>query len=230
VDGFAGIGGLHLLSLARAGTRVTVAANDARALDAAASAYRRAGLEDRLTLFQGDGLPDQRFDLVLDFNGLPNVRDWQSHLAMLCRHGRELALFVTHPASYGALASRLLARLGPESDAPRQFENETTRRRVLEPELRRHGRVVDRAWVDCPWWPDLFVETGTTLAQDLRSRFGLRRSGGAPRFVYEAPDFPYGQGAPPELERTLRRHPVFDGSALAPLFAHHRAYRVRLAP
>lgn len=228
VDGFAGIRGLHLLPLACRGCRVTVVAEDAAALDAVAAAYRRAGASERLTLLQSDRLPDATFDLVLDFNGLTNVGDWRAHLAMLARHARELALFVTHPLSYGAFAARALALLERGPHRPRQYEHEATRARRLEAELSAHGRIEDRAWVDCPWWPDLFVEAGTTLAEELRERLHLDRPAPAPRFVYPASEFPYGGAPPAELRRALRRHPVFDHSRLAPLFAHHRAYRVRV--
>lgn len=228
MDGFAGIGGLHLLPLARRGCRVTVCAADARALDAVAAAYRHAGALDRLTLFQGERLPDERFDLVLDFNGLPNVGDWRAHLGMLAARARELVVFVTHPFSYGAFASRALSLLERGPRAPRQYQHEATRARVLEPELERLGRIGDRAWVDCPWWPDLFVQPGTTLAQELRDRLRLRRPPPHARFVYPASAFPYGGEPPRELVRALRRHPVFDDSAVAPVFAHHRAYRLRL--
>ncbi len=226
VDGFAGIGGLHLLPLARRGCRVTVCASDARALDAVAAAYRHAGALDRLTLFQGERLPDERFDLVLDFNGLPHVENWRAHLGMLAARARELVVFVTYPFSYGAFVSRALSLLERGPRAPRQYQHETTLASRLVPELERLGRIRERAWVDCPWWPDLFVQPGATLAQELRDRLHLRLPAPSPRFVYPADSFPYGGDPPSELVRALGRHPAFDDSVVAPVFAHHRAYRV----
>ncbi|MBK7581971.1 MAG: hypothetical protein IPI67_17410 [Myxococcales bacterium] len=229
VDGFAGIGGLHLLPLARTGCRVTVAGGNVRALEAVAAAYAFAGCTKQLTLLHAPRLPEADFDLVIDFNGLPNVADWRRHLGELSRSGRELCVFVSYPFSYGAWLSRGLALLERGPRRPRQYDHECTRERVLLPELRRVGELVDRAFVDCPWWPDLFVDAGTTLAGDLMTRLGARQRAPRPRFVYPAAEFPYADGAPRELEATLARHPVFDAARVAPFFAHHRAYRVRVA-
>lgn len=222
LDGFAGIRGLHLLPLARAGARVTVVSRDPRTLELVQKAYRHAGCIDALELHEGAELPGREFDLALDFNGLTQLDDWQPHLGELAAHARELVLFVTHPTSYGAFAARGLAYLKPRTSKRAQYEHPATRAKVLDAELERYGHVTRRAWVDCPWWPDLFVEAGTTLAGELRSAFRASTSRASPRFVYAAEEFPYGGEPPAELARTLARHPTFDDSRIAPLFAHHR--------
>jgi hypothetical protein len=107
------------------------------------------------------------------------------------------------------------------------FDHESSRPRVLESELLRHGRIVERAWVDCPWWPDLFVEAGQTLWSGSLARLLRRQSRQAPpaRFCWGPDDYPWGRSdLPAELASALTRHPTFDGAPfVAPVFAHHRA-------
>jgi hypothetical protein len=91
---------------------------------------------------------------------------------------------------------------------------------------------MQRGYVDCPWWPDLFVSAGESLLGGTIGRWWPRD---APllrprqRFVYEAADFAFRQpGGAPELQKALRRHPHFeDAPALyRRVFGHHQAYLV----
>jgi len=221
VDGFAGLPGLHLLPLALSGTHVTVVVTDAGAAERVRAVYDRAGLADRLTALVGGELPARRFDLVLSFNALAQTERWREYLGDQWRRASELVVSVSHRYTYGrALAGlvRTLRRAPPsrlyrsDSASPRQLERAFA-------EL--GGRLREHAWVDCPWWPDLFVEGGSTLRQEL---FG--RDSGRARFVYDAGSLPLPGARPADLERALARHPSFESSRLAPLFAHHRFYRV----
>lgn len=229
IDGMAGMAGLHLLPLARRGTRVSVVLTDAAARDAVREIYARAGLVERLELL--DALPTAPRDLVLGFNFAPHVDDWRAHLAALAARARHHLLVVaTHPASYGVLVRRVLRRLERERRAE-LFEHPSCRPEILRAALRAHGEVIDEAYVDCPWWPDLFVSTGETLASATLARLG-RRPGPRARSPFDAgpADFPFAHGElSPALRRALSRHPRFEGASprVAGVFAHHRAYLVR---
>lgn len=219
VDGMAGMPGLHLLPAARRGARVTVALANAAARERVARVYARAGLGDRLTL--ASELPRRRFDLVVCFNALVLVPDWRAHLAHVWDRAERLALFVSHPYSYGTWIRRALRRLSGKRKSE-LFDHAACRPRVLRPALAALGEIEAEAWVDAPWWPDLFVPTGSTLAGALG--LPVRK----PRHVYAPETFPFADSErPDELRRALGRHPHFDRSRLAPLFAHHRAYLVR---
>ena len=102
------------------------------------------------------------------------------------------------------------------------------------------------AFVDCPWWPDLFVETGETLLSGTLGRlpFGERfrrgpatpdaAAGTTPPFLYGPGRFPFfgGDGWHDELAPALRRHPNLERSrhrSLAGLFAHHRIRAIEIA-
>lgn len=244
VDGMAGIPGLHLLPAAARGTRVTVIVPDAEGAEVVSGVYRTVGLEDRLDARAGTAWPDETFDLVLTYNALPSVPDWKRSLAEAAsRARRQLVVSVTHPASYGVFLRKALRLVQPGEKPLELFDHPSTKARALEPELRRYGRITGDAFVDCPWWPDLFVETGETLLTGTLSRlpFGARfRRGPAPAapaapgqepFLYGPGRFPFlgGAGWDEELEPALRRHPNLDGGrfrALAGLLAHHRVRRV----
>jgi hypothetical protein len=239
VDGMAGIPGLHLMPAAALGARVTVVAPDDEGADVVRGVYETAGLAERLDLRVGPAWPDGPFDVVLTYNALPSVPDWKGHLAeAAARAGRTLIVSVTHPASYGVYLRRALRVLQPGARPFELFDHPSTSRRALEPELRRYGTITGDAFVDCPWWPDLFVDTGETLLTGTLGRlpFGRRflrgpaaaatEPSGEP-FLYGPGRFPFfgGTGWSDELEPALRRHPNLDGArpaSLASVLAHHR--------
>ncbi|HQR44983.1 MAG TPA: hypothetical protein PLB02_05125 [Thermoanaerobaculia bacterium] len=239
VDGMAGIPGLHLLPAAVGGARVTVVVPDSEAADVVRGVYRTVGVEDRLEVRVASDWPDGRWDVVLTYNALPSVPDWKGYLGEAARRaGRRLLVSVTHPASYGVLVRKTLRLAQPGPRPIELFDHPSTKPGVLEPELTRYGTIVGDAYVDCPWWPDLFVETGETLLTGTLSRlpFGrrFRRGPAAPPSAETVEPFLYGPGRYPffggtgwaeEMEPALRRHPNLEGSrfrVLARLLAHHR--------
>lgn len=243
IDGMAGIPGLHLMPLAERGTRVTVLVPDESAAAVVAGVYERVGLRDRLDVRASRDWPrGELFDLVLTYDALPFVEDWQGYLASAAAVARRsLLVSVTHPWSYGTFARRILRLVQPGERPFELFDHPSTRERVLSRALSRHGEVVLDAFVDCPWWPDLFVPTGQTLLSGTLGRlpFGrrfLRPVGGAPdpaeAFLYGPARFPLlgGEGFADELSGALRRHPTFDRSPrpVAAFFAHHRIRAVAL--
>jgi hypothetical protein len=244
VDNMAGIPGVHLIGAARHGARVTVALGEQRWLDNARAIYARAGLGDRLEtrlVDPGGPLPERAWDLALTYNALPIVADWRELLRRVAGTSRRwLVVALTNPASYGVLIRKAIRVVEP-ARARELFDHESTRPRVVERELQRLGTIEQHAYFDCPWWPDLFVDAGESLAGATLRRLPLvgpplARSragrGLAPeRFVYGADRFPFeGGDTDVELDRALRRHPVFDErpEAIARLFGHLHAYLVAL--
>ena len=240
VDGMAGIPGLHLIPAAVRGARVTVVVPDDEAADVVRGVYRTVGVEERLDVRVSPDWPEGSWDVVLTYNALPSVPNWKGYLAEAARRARRrLFVSVTHPASWGVFVRKTLRLVQPGPRPLELFDHPSTKPGVLEPELGRYGRIVDDAYVDCPWWPDLFVETGETLLTGTLSRlpFGARFRRGpalaAPRhediepFLYGPGRFPFfgGEGWDEEMAPALRRHPNLEGGrfrVLAGLLAHHR--------
>jgi hypothetical protein len=241
VDGMAGMPGLHLLPLAREGVRVTVASPDAPALERVREVYERLGCHGQLTTVRvatPRELPEGA-DLVLSFNALPLVEDWSGYLKDLAsRAGRLLALVITNPSSYG-VAIRKVMRLLEKDRVPELFDHPATRAERLLAELSACGEVevLDRTYVDCPWWPDLFVPTGQTTLQGILGRLPFRlpqlpkREARPAGFIHGTGAFPLLEGEPghDQLRAALRWHPTFDGLGpwLGRAFGHHHAFLVR---
>lgn len=238
VDGMAGIPGLHLVPAAELGADVTVLVPTAEAAETVRSVYRLLGLEGRLTVrVAGDFPSGESFDLVLSYGAAPCVPAWETYLEAGAACARRFfVVSVSHRASYGVFLRKALRLLEAGERRGELFDHPSTDARVLEPLLRRFGPIVADAYVDCPWWPDLFVPTGETLFSGTLGRlpFGRRFLRGARAqparegepFVYGGSKFPFlgGEGHEAELVPALGRHPVFDGSPrlVAGLFAHHR--------
>lgn len=242
-DGFTGLPGLHLLPLAEQDAQVTIACrpgqeNTLRAI------YEKAGLDRHTTITPSQDpadFPSGAFDVVLLFNPFPYVADWQAFLASAARLSRgRLIVSVANPRSYGALFRRTLKKLRPTGRID-LFDHPATDPRTMRRELERHGRIEIEDCVDCPWWPDLFVEAGDSLASWLLGQLpggkalaGKRRgSSQSPSHLYGADLYPYASAESPELA-SLReksaRHPTFDRrpyGALKQFFAHHRIFVVR---
>lgn len=230
VDGMAGIAGLHLLPLARRGTRVTVVVPP-DAADPVRTVYAERGLSDRLEIL--DALPTGRtFDAVLSYSALPLVADWRAYLGDVVSRASRLALVtIANPHGWGVVARKAM-RLFERDRRVEAHEHESSRPGELERALSRHGRVTGARWLDCPWWPDLHVDTGETLAGATARRLGLAPRERPPRFVYDALRFPHEGPGDAELDRVLARHPGFDGvdRPWVRRFAHHRAVRVDVTP
>ena len=240
VDNMAGVPGLHLLGLARAGADVTVALTEPRWLANVHAIYRAQGCEARLEtclVRECDPLPPRAFDLAVTYNALPVVIDWKGLLARVASTSRRwLFVALTNPSSYGVWIREALRVVEP-ARREELFDHPSTRPHVIEPLLRELGRITEHAYFDCPWWPDLFVDAGESLLGATLKRLPVvgdafaRRKDAAPkgRFVYGQSHFPL-LAPDRELAGALARHPVFDGRplAVARAFGHLHAYLVEL--
>ncbi|MGH7297305.1 MAG: hypothetical protein ACRELB_20375 [Polyangiaceae bacterium] len=244
VDGMAGIAGVHLLGLARHGTRVRVELTEQAPLERVRGVYAHLGLADRLeTAVQSADEPGRTSaDLVLTYNALHLLDDWRGYLDRVAQRARRyLMVSVTSPYSYGVMIRKAM-RVAERGAADELFDHPSTRPAEIEPALKRYGRIVEHDYLDCPWWPDLFVETGQSLWSGTLRRLplvGRLGGGGETRpateagFLYGPLSFPLFSDHPQhhELADAMRRHPVFDdrGQRLARLFGHHHAYLVERA-
>lgn len=246
VDGMAGIPGLHLIPAAIKGARVTVVVPDAEAAEVVRGVYRTVGVESALDVRVSAAWPEEKFDLVLTYSALPFVTDWRGYLAeAAARSRRHLFVSVTHPASYGVFVGKALRLAGLAPRKLELFDHPSTRPHVLEPELLKLGRIVADSFVDCPWWPDIPVDAGETLASGILRRlpFGGRQrrepqkpaaaEGPGMPFQYGPRRFPFfgGEGWDEEFAPALRRHPNLEFSRfpfLAGLLAHQRIRAVAI--
>jgi hypothetical protein len=256
LDGMAGIGGVHLVGLARRGLRATSAHRSAQSADLARLVYG-ATCEGQGTASPsrpavdvcvlGDPLraADELApcDLVVAYHALPLADDWRAYLRAVARLAKKvLIVTVCNPDNWGVLAIRLA---GSVRGLGGMAAPATWHTAVLAPALWEIGRVREHVYFDAPWWPDLQVAPGQSLAHRAGQLFGQRRgdvrftaetrgAALAERFVYGPENWPYfGGGAwKAELEPALARHPSFEGArpAVARRVAHLHAFVVDMRP
>jgi len=246
-DGMAGVPGVHGAGLARKGVAVTAVVDSPEQVGITRSIYEAVGADSaNVVAFGGKGAENleslPKADMVLVYHAFAFVPDWREHLRKLAKHARKvLVVAVCNPENWGVSFVRMLAKVrgveGPISPESWHTEN-------LAPLLWEIGRVKEHQYFDCPWWPDLPVSPGQSLADRLKKLIVadrdaeslMRREGGtlAQKFVFNRDKWPYfgGNGWASELSPGLSRHPAFE-SAPTPLkakTAHLHAFVVDVSP
>jgi len=244
-DGITGIRGLNSIPLAQAGASVELVLRDPDELELARRVWKRLGLGDRLStrVAQGERLStrvaegdrpdgDDRYDLVWNFNSIPQVERPGSLIAEMCRLSRDLVLvFTSNTWNYGFPLHRLHHRAAKEEWSHGNISMMNTRK--ISTLLSENGfRVVERLLADVPWWPDIdspIEEVAATFIPFLRGlSSGSKR---LERYTWTADDLPYFEPERREpLEAELGRHFLIENARLFPLkalFAHHRGVLAR---
>jgi hypothetical protein len=240
LDGMAGVRGVHCAGLARSGVRVVAAVTSEDAAAVARGVYARtaarASVDVRVITDEANVRDLPSSDMVLLYHGLPFADGWQSYLISLAKLARPVCVVATcTPDNWGFAAVSLIGRV----QAPDVWRTET-----LAPVLWELGRVREHVYFDAPWWPDLPVAPGQSLANRLKQLF--IGSGGArfapperdavlsPKYVYGPERWPYfgGPGWLDDLEPALLRHPAFEGSTrkVVQRAAHLHAFVVDMRP
>jgi hypothetical protein len=230
-DGITGIRGLNSVPLAQRGARVELILADEDEAALALRAWDLLGLSDRVTVRSSPSLrlevPPRSFDLVWNFNSLPQADEPERLVREMCEASARLVMiFVSNTRNYGFPVHRLHHRVAGEPwshgdiammDVPK-----------IEGLLADHGfEIVERLLVDTPWWPDIdspIEEVAATFVPFLRRL----KSGSArlERYTWTVEDLPYFDA---EKRRAvvaeLERHFLIENSRRFPLkilFAHHR--------
>ncbi len=236
-DGMAGIPGLHLIPAALTGTDVTVVCANETIAETVHGVYRDLGIEKRLRLIISTEWPSgETAELVMIFNALAFVPDWRGFLRQtVSRAEKYLLVSTTNPFCYGAMLCRMLRTAGLKRSEFELFDHPSTRKAALDKEIADLGKTLDRAYVDAPWWPDLFVKPGDSLLSGtLKSLPNRSAVGPAPKPSARSLRYLYGVGKYPYFSRTpeeqsiidgILRQPNGDGGWLRPFrpaLAHHR--------
>jgi SAM-dependent methyltransferase len=239
VDGITGIRGLNSVPFAQLGARVEVALADAEEVELARAVWSSLRLAPPATVRRSSGwemcAPPASFDLVWNFNALPQAPDPERVLDDMCRASARLVLvFVSNTANYGFPIHRLHHRAAHEPWSHGSPSAMNVRR--IERSLSRRGfRAAERLLVDVPWWPDIdspIEEVAATFLPPLRGR--ARSSARLARYTWTAADLPYFDPARrARLEAELSRHAFIENARWCPLralFAHHRGILAERRP
>ena len=237
VDGITGIRGLNSIPFAQRGARVEVVLSDRDEVDLARRIWAGLGLatgaatirEARGWLLGG---ADRAFDLVWNFNALPQAPDPERLLDEMCRaSARYVLVFVSNTLNYGFPIHRLHHRRIREPWSHGSVSVMNARR--IERSLGRRGfGTVQRLLVDVPWWPDIdspIEEVIATFLPFLKKH--VRTSKRLEHYTWTADDLPYfDPDRRKALLREIGRHFAIEEATGLParlLFAHHRGILAR---
>ncbi len=235
-DGITGIRGLNSVPLAQAGAAVELLLGDADEVELARHAWDTLGLGERLTVRQcADyrlGVPPRSYDLVWNFNSLPQVPEPSRLVSEMCEASRDLVLvFTSNTWNYGFPVHRLHHRAAGEDWSHGNIAMMNTRK--IEGALDAGGfRIIERLLVDVPWWPDIDSPIEEVAATFLPFLKGLKSaSKRLERYTWTVDTLPYfDRDRRAALEAELGRHFLIENARFFPLkifFAHHRGVLAR---
>jgi len=235
-DGITGIRGLNSVPLAQRGARVELILADEDEAVLALRAWDLLGLSELVTVRSSPELrlevPARSFDLVWNFNSLPQAADPERLVREMCEaSARFVLIFVSNKWNYGFPVHRLHHRIAGEEWSHGDIATMDTRK--IAGLLGAQGfEVVERLLVDTPWWPDIdspIEEVAATFVPFLRHL----KSGSArlERYTWTIDDLPYFDTEKRKaVVAELERHFVIENARHFPLkvlFAHHRGVLAR---
>ena len=235
-DGITGISGLNSVPLARAGASVELVLGDPDEVALAERAWETLGLSDRVTIRATDGdslgVEPRSYDLVWNFNSLPQVASADALLDEMCEaSSRFVMVFVSNTWNYGFPIHRLHHKVAGEPWSHGDISVMNTG--AVASKLADRGfKVVERLLVDTPWWPDIdspIEEVAATFLPFLK-RF-VSGSERLERYTWTIDTLPYFDDE--RLARLLpdiEKHFAIENTRVKPLkifFAHHRGVLAR---
>lgn len=244
LDGMAGIPSVYGAVLARRGVKVTAAVPSEEHAKVTRAVYEGVSAPASVVVTdpsQVATLPPS--DMVLCYHAFGFVDDWRAYVASVAALAKKvLVVAVCNPDNWGVAFTRGLARVRGAGvvDPPESWKTN-----VLGPELWKHGRVKEHAYFDCPWWPDLPVSPGQSLADRLKKLAFSRKetfrrvesldeASAAKKFVYDGARWPYfgGPGWVDDLMPGLLKHPSFEAASpkVQAKTAHLHAFVVDMRP
>ncbi|MBN1566578.1 MAG: class I SAM-dependent methyltransferase [Acidobacteria bacterium] len=228
IDGITGINGVNSIALARMGVHVTVVLPSLDLIQYAKRYYEVESCQSKASFICSNDLVFRnQFDLVWNFNCLPQREDHDAVLEQMTRCSRKyIMVFTSNTRNYGFWIHRLHHVVEKEEWYHGNVRFMNTGK--ISATLRKMGfRTIRHLYVDVPWWPDIdspIEEVAGSFFPFLKSF--LRKSRRLEIYKYNYDNFPYFQDERrKELLGIFAPHPNFESSRLPLLkllFAHHR--------
>jgi hypothetical protein len=227
-DGITGINGINSIALARIGVKATVVLPRVDLIQYAKLFFEAEKCQSNINFIcSKDMVVRKQFDLVWNFNCLPQQEDHEAVLEQMARCSRRFVLiFEPNVRNYGFWLHRLFHKVTQEPWHHGNIRVMDIRKASMS--LRKMGfRTIRSLYVDVPWWPDIHTpieEVAGTFLPFLRPFLK------APRrleiYKYNRDNFPYFQKERRKaLLQVLSSHPQFESSRIPGLklfVAHHR--------
>jgi hypothetical protein len=228
IDGITGINGINSIALARQGVRATVVLPSEDLIRYAKRFYEMENCGSNVDFICSRELSfHSQFDLVWNFNCLPQRDDHEAVLEQMARCSRKyIMVFTSNTRNYGFWIHRLHHVV--EKEFWYHGNIQVMDMRKISATLRNLGfRTIRHLYVDVPWWPDIdspIEEVAGSFLPFLRPF--LKKSRRLEIYKYNDVNFPYfHEKRKAELLQVFGPHPNFESSRiplLKLLFAHHR--------
>jgi hypothetical protein len=228
IDGITGINGINSIALAKLGVRATVVLPSEDLIQYAKRFYKKENCRSNVDFVCSEELSfREQFDLVWNFNCLPQREDHEAVLEQMARCSRKyIMVFTSNTRNYGFWIHRLHHVV--EKEYWYHGNIRVMNMRKISQSLRKLGfRTIERLYVDVPWWPDIdspIEEVAGSFLPFLKPF--LKKSRRLEIYKYNDENFPYFcEERKRELLKVFAPHPNFESSRiplLKQLFAHHR--------
>jgi hypothetical protein len=226
IDGITGINGINSIALARIGVQTTVVLPQTNLIRYAQRFYEAENCASNVNFICSKDLALRRqFDLVWNFNCLPQCGDHEAILEQMARCSRKyIVVFTSNTRNYGFCIHRLHHRV--EKEPWHHGDIQVMNTRKISASLRKMGfQTIRRLYVDVPWWPDIdspIEEVAASFFPFLKHI--LKKSRRLEIYKYNCDNFPYFQQERKRaLLRVLAPHPKFESSyVMKQFFAHHQ--------
>jgi hypothetical protein len=226
IDGITGVNGINSIALARSGVQTTVVLPAINLIRYAKLFYEIENCHADFVCSR-DLVLRRKFDLVWNFNCLPQREDHEAILEQMTRCSRRFILvFTSNTRNYGFWIHRLHHKV--EKEPWYHGDIQVMNARKISTVLQKMGfRTIRPLCVDVPWWPDIDspIEEVTGSLLPFLKPF-LKKSRRLEIYKYNHENFPYFQKERRSaILRVLKSHPNFESSRipyLKLLFAHHR--------
>jgi hypothetical protein len=228
LDGITGINGINSIALARIGIQTTVVLPYLNLIQYAKRFYAAENCLSNAEFICSKELDLRgQFDLVWNFNCLPQLKDHEAVLEQMTRCSRGYILFfIPNTWNYGFAVHRLYHKWEKEQWHHGDLRVMNTGK--ISALLSKMGfRPVRQLYVDVPWWPDIHTPIEKVAASffPFLKPF-IKESHRLEIYKYGLENFPYFQKDRWEkMLQVLSSHPNFECSRIGLLklfFGHHR--------
>jgi hypothetical protein len=228
LDGIAGINGINSIALARVGVQTTVVLPHVGLIQYAKSFYAAEDCLSNVNFICSRDLALRRqFDMVWNFNCLPQLKDHEAIIEQMTRCSRKYILFfVPNTWNYGFGIHRLYHKW--EKEPWHHGDVRVMNAGKISALLNKLGfKPVRHLYVDVPWWPDIHTpieEVAVSFFPFLKPF--IKKSHRLETYKYGPENFPYFQkDRRKKMLQVLSSHPNFEYSRIGLLklfFGHHR--------
>jgi ubiquinone/menaquinone biosynthesis C-methylase UbiE len=228
-DGMKGIVGINSLIFGKYGIKTTVCLPTQEAIEFATMIWGKERCLNKVTFIHNSKLSLEditgSFELVWNFAVLPHVPDYKKVIdEMIKLSHRYILIFVSNKLNYGFWLHYAYHKLTKEQWDHGDIWLMNTK--LIADYLRAQGlKIIDRPFIDVPWWPDLDLPIGDILTSFMPFlRRYVQHTKHAKYYKWSIENLPY-FGFNEDMIRIMAKHGFIERSkinVIKYIFAHHQ--------